>query len=593
MAFQVSPGVSVNEVDLTTTIPATSVSTGAIVGTFNWGPVNSPTLVSSEIQLVSRFGEPDANTSKSFFTAANFLSYSNSLQVVRAGNTSSQFNASSNASAQVVIQNELDYFNPASGAYDNPSVFPNDVSYSARYTGAIGNSIEVLTFANTSPTAWSEATTNSASSLYSTWHQYADVFDYAPNTSPYVLNVTGQYLGDELHVLVIDKLGFITGTAGTILEKYQSLSKFKDAKATDGTSNYYREVLFRKSKYLYSINPPTDNPTSWGSLVSTSSSFSTAEFANTAIFAGGADGAITENDYVTALTNSFADKEKIDISLLMTGDGTSDFQNEAITVAQNRMDCVAFISPPLSVVQVTTDTGSEIVEWAQSVTPYDTTGLTLTSSYAVVDSGWKYQYDKYNDKYVWVPLNGDIAGLCARTDASADPWYSPAGVSRGAIQNIVKLAYNPNQADRDILYKAGINPVVSFPGEGTLLFGDKTFLNRPSAFDRINVRRLFIVLEKTIARAARGSLFEFNDSFTQSQFVNLVEPFLRSVQSRRGIYNYRVVCDSTNNTPDVIDANQFVGDIYIQPARSINYIQLNFIATRTGVDFTQIVGQLR
>jgi len=215
----------------------------------------------------------------------------------------------------------------------------------------------------------------------------------------------------------------------------------------------------------------------------------------------------------------------------------------------------------------------------------------VSSSYAVMDSGWKYMYDKYNDVYRWVPLNGDVAGLCARTDTERDPWFSPAGLTRGQIKNVIKLAYNPNKAQRDTLYKAGINPVVSFTGEGTLLYGDKTLLGRPSAFDRINVRRLFIVLEKSISKAARSALFEFNDEFTRAQFVNLVEPFLRTVQGRRGIYDYRVVCDESNNTPEVIDRNEFVGDIYVKPAKSINFIQLNFVAVRTGVAFEEIVGK--
>jgi phage tail sheath protein FI len=209
-----------------------------------------------------------------------------------------------------------------------------------------------------------------------------------------------------------------------------------------------------------------------------------------------------------------------------------------------------------------------------------------------MDSGWKYQYDKYNDVYRWIPLNGDIAGLCARTDQVRDPWYSPAGLSRGQIQNLVKLAYYPTSSDRDTLYKNSVNPVVSFPGEGTILFGDKTMLGKPSAFDRINVRRLFIVLEKAIAIAARSSLFEFNDEFTRAQFVSLVEPFLRTVKGRRGIFDYRVVCDASNNTADVIDRNEFVGDIYVKPARSINFIQLNFVAVRTGVAFEEIVGRV-
>jgi phage tail sheath protein FI len=258
--------------------------------------------------------------------------------------------------------------------------------------------------------------------------------------------------------------------------------------------------------------------------------------------------------------------------------------NKVITIADTRKDCVGFISPSFANSVTSTNKVTDIVSFRNSTTLLDT-------SYGVMDSGWKYQYDKYNDVYRWVPLNPDIAGLCVRTDTTRDPWFSPAGLQRGQILNLVKLSYNPPQSERDSLYKAGVNPVVSFPGEGTVLFGDKTMQGFASAFDRINVRRLFIVLEKAISRAARTSLFEFNDEFTRAQFVALVDPFLRDVQGRRGIYDFRVVCDETNNTPQVIDSNQFVGDIYIKPARSVNFIQLNFVAVRTGVAFDEIVGR--
>jgi phage tail sheath protein FI len=281
----------------------------------------------------------------------------------------------------------------------------------------------------------------------------------------------------------------------------------------------------------------------------------------------------------------FNNADSVDVSLLMAGPTTTDtIPEKLITICESRKDAVAFISPDFD--DVVDNAGSEstdIVAYAETITK---------SSYAVMDCGWKYQFDKYNDVYRWVPLNGDIAGLCARTDSNRDPWFSPAGLSRGVIKNVVKLSWNPTKAERDILYKAGVNPVVTFPGEGTILYGDKTLVNRPSAFDRINVRRLFIVLEKSIAKAARSSLFEFNDEFTRAAFVNLVEPYLRDVKGRRGIYDFKVVCDTTNNTPEVIDRNEFIGDIYIKPARSINYIQLNFVAVRTGVSFDEIVGSI-
>jgi phage tail sheath protein FI len=298
---------------------------------------------------------------------------------------------------------------------------------------------------------------------------------------------------------------------------------------------------------------------------------------------GGVDSVPTTADRVSSYVNKFADAEEIDISLVMAANASTTLASAIKDLVDSRKDCVGFVSPGL--VDVVDNDQSEVSD----ITTYR--NAIGSSSYMVMDSGWKYQFDKYNNVYRWVPLNGDIAGLCVRTDFERDPWFSPAGFNRGQIKNIVKLAWNPTKAERDDLYKIGVNPVVSFPGEGIVLYGDKTLQSKPSAFDRINVRRLFIVLEKAIARAAKYSLFEFNDAFTRAQFVALVEPYLRDVQGRRGIYDFRVVCDETNNTPEVIDRNEFVGDIYIKPARSINFIQLNFIAVRTGVAFDEIVGK--
>jgi phage tail sheath protein FI len=296
----------------------------------------------------------------------------------------------------------------------------------------------------------------------------------------------------------------------------------------------------------------------------------------------GANGTIAAAQIITAY-GFLSNPDVVDVSLLISGPGNATVAASLITIAETRKDCLVFLSPTRA--SVVNNAGSE----STSILSFRA-GLT-SSSYAILDSGYKYQYDKYNDVYRYVPLNGDIAGVCARTDLERDPWFSPGGLNRGIIKNVIKLAYNPTKAERDNLYVQGINPVVTFQGEGTILFGDKTMLNRPSVFDRINVRRLFVVLEKSIARAARSTLFEFNDQFTRAQFVNLVEPYLRDVQGRRGITDFRVVCDTTNNTPEVIDSNRFVGDIYIKPARSVNFIQLNFVAVRTGVSFEEIVGR--
>jgi len=578
MAILVSPGVHVSEVDLTTSTPAVSTSTGAIAGSFKWGPANTAVLISSEVQLANTFGAPDGNTANAFFTAASFLAYSNSLYVARANSAGSN-NATSNGTGEL-IKNEHDYFvgsvyNSLAGQTGNP--------FTARYPGAMGNSLSVYVWANAA--VWTANTSNTADPLY----PYASLFDYAPGTSPSVLSKTGYACNDELHILVVDTYGAFSGTANTILEKYQSISRLADATAPDGSNNYYKNVLFNKSSYVYWTGVPSSNVVHWGAntaVVNSNSFFTSDASPNVASLSAGADGHASDGDLSYAY-NVFADKEAIDISLLMGADSDATVSQQVVQIATDRIDSVAFVSPPLA---NTLGTGGDSSGPAQQIVNYFQ-GLNAYSSYAVADSGWKYMYDKYNDVYRWVPLNGDIAGLCAYTDNVKDPWWSPAGLQRGSIKNVIKLAFNPNQASRDLLYKNGVNPVVSFPGQGTLLYGDKTMQNRPSAFDRINVRRLFIVLEKTISQAAQSSLFEINDEFTQSQFVALVDPFLRTVQGRRGIYAYKIVCDDSNNTPAVVDANQFVGDIYIQPARSINFIQLNFVATRTGVNFSEVVGQ--
>ncbi len=571
MPFQVSPGVKTSEIDLTTGIPAVSVSTGALAGTFQWGPALKITSVVSEVDLNNKFLDPDNNTAASFFTGANFLAYSSDLRVARAAGSNTK-NATANG-AGAVINNEDDYFN------NDYNLVVAGNPFTARYPGAVGNSLEVIVWANSA--VWTANAGNTSDPLYS----FANLFDYAPGTSPYVQKVSnGAVSGDELHVLVVDKNGAFTGQANTVLERYQGLSRLIDALTPTGSSNYYHEVLWGSSRYIYNTGHPVANVTGWGTTIGTYPTFVNDASANVSTLSGGADGVVTAANTETALA-LFNNTEQVDISLLMTADAGNVLQSYAISsVAEVRKDCVVFCSPPLANTQ-------DVTGPATSIANYVNNGAVTRSSYAVFDSGWKYQYDKYNDLYRWVPLNGDIAGLCARTDNVRDPWWSPAGLQRGVIKNSIKLAFNPSQTDRDTLYKSGVNPVVSFPGEGTLLFGDKTFLNYASAFDRINVRRLFIVLEKAISKASRASLFEFNDTFTRAQFVNLVTPFLRTVKGRRGVTDFKVVCDTTNNTPDIIDANQFVGDIYIKPARSINFIQLNFVAVRTGVSFSEIVGQ--
>jgi phage tail sheath protein FI len=555
MAFQLSPGVNVSEIDLTTVVPSVASSIGAFAGPFAWGPANEVVTISDEVRLVERFGKPNNTNYEHWFSAANFLAYSNNLKVVRAINVSTSRNATANGG--VLIQNNDDYENNHSGGANTY------LEFSARFPGAIGNSLRVeMVDANT----------------YSGW-AYAGFFTDVPATSDYVAAIGGA--DDELHIIVIDEGGKFTGTANTVLEKFAFVSKAADAKNSDGSTNYYRDVLNNRSRYIRWMSHPAAG-TNWGTNASNFGYTETTSVVARSL-SGGADGTISNSD-ITASYDLFANSDSVDVSLIVSGPGVQSIANHLIdNIAEVRKDCVVFLSPEKgNVIDNAGSEASDILVYRNSLS---------SSSYAVMDSGWKYQYDKYNDVFRWVPLNGDTAGLCARTDLERDPWFSPGGLNRGIIKNVVKLAYSPNKTDRDSLYVKGVNPVVTFQGEGTVLFGDKTLLSRPSAFDRINVRRLFIVLEKSISRASRSSLFEFNDQFTRAQFVALVEPFLRDVQGRRGITDFRVVCDDTNNTPEVIDRNEFVGDIYIKPARSINFIQLNFVAVRTGVNFDEIVGQ--
>jgi len=632
MAFQVSPGVNVTEIDLTTVVPAVSSTEGAIAGVFNWGPIEDRVLISSETQLVSRFGKPTSANFETFFAAANFLAYGNKLYVSRAADATA-YNAGGSAAAGSITSTQIknyDAFQDAGtlgnslkvAVCDTANAFFANIDFSSATisfkavpgspnvdvtdigTGDldnlnVGDLIEIdsrLLKIKTKGSVTSNAATivltdsftgvanafaNGTINRY--WEFYGDV-SAAPGTSAFVANAGGT--SDELHVLVIDEDGLFTGTKGAILERYESLSRATDAKGPEGGSIFYRDVINESSQYIYVGSERA------GSYEAAAASV--AAFANTIplslSLAGGADSTAEGSISVASLSaawDKFKNAEEVDVSLLIAGKavGVNGVQiaNYVIdNIAEYRKDCVVFISPR----------SADVVNDINAVTNTVSFRNNLRStSYAVLDSGYKYQYDRYNDVNRYIPLCGDIAGLCVRTDETRDPWFSPAGFNRGQIKNILKLAYNPDKAQRDILYKNGINPVVTFPGQGTVLYGDKTLLSKPSAFDRINVRRLFIVLEKAIATSAKFSLFEFNDEFTRAQFRSLVEPYLRDIQGRRGIYDFKVVCDTTNNTGEVIDRNEFVGDIYIKPARSINFIQLNFIAVRTGVEFSEVIGQ--
>ena len=563
MAFQVSPGVQINEIDATNVVPAVSTSIGGFVGSFNWGPVEQIVTVSSEQELAERFGTPDNNTFKYFFVAASFLKYGNALKVVRAA--SGHQNATADGSGQL-IKNEDDYENN----YADGSLSKG--SWASKYPGSLGNSLKV-----------EFVTQQVSTSNYSNW-SHSGEFDSAPGTSDYASDLGATTANDEMHIVVVDEDGLISGTAGTVLEKFAFVSQASDAKKADGTSNFYKEVVNTTSEYVWWIDHDSDLTNAGSSISGGQTSFAGQTTVQSDSLSGAADDNTPTAGELQLGYDLFEDAETEDVNLLFAtpdANGENTIALDLISIANARKDCVAFVSPPIEDTVNSSSPAADVKSFVD--------GLTSTS-YAACDSTAVYVYDKYNDVYRWIGAAGHQAGLCANTDRVADAWFSPAGVNRGQLLGVTKLAFNPKKADRDTLYKARVNPIVSLPGQGTLLFGDKTLLSRPSAFDRINVRRLFIVLEKSISTASKAQLFEFNDEFTRAQFRNLVEPFLRDVKGRRGITDFLVVCDDTNNTGQVIDANRFVADIFIKPARSINFITLNFIATRTGVEFSEIAG---
>lgn len=613
MPFQVSPGVNVSEIDLSTVVPAVSTTEGVLVGVFTSGSVEQKVLISSEEDLVARFGRPNANNYETFFTAANFLSYGNKLYVTRvtsadavtastSGNTSLLIETRTEAEAlsgqgEFVAQSPGTWGNnlKLSICYDSA-----DFSESITLTTGISNGDTSIQCANSFLTSTNIAAgdilrvgsatigyqdltitsvdvesgnTDYALIEFSPSYRLSDTSSTAATRKwANYLNVDAAPASGNVHLVVIDEDGGISGTANTILEVFSNVSTTDGVVDDQGTSIYYKDVINERSNYI------------WATAATIADGDNYISFTNGDEGTNGTESTIPLSRLARGI-DLYQNAEEVDISLFLCGKANTVIANYIIdNIAEDRRDCVVFVSPERGDV-VEQSIGAEL----DQVIAYE--NALTQSSYAIMDSGYKYQYDKYNDKFRWVPLNGDIGGLCVRTDELRDPWWSPAGYNRGIIKNVVKLAYNPKKAERDILYKAGVNPVITQTGQGTLLFGDKTLLARPSAFDRINVRRLFIVLEKAIATAAKYSLFEFNDEFTRAQFRNLVEPFLRDVQGRRGIYDFRVVCDTSNNTGEVIDRNEFIGDIYIKPARSINFIQLNFVAVRTGVEFEEIVGK--
>ena len=623
----ISPGIKITEQDLVSSQQAVATTAGAFAGQFRWGPMDEAVVVTSEADLVSKFAKPNATNSVDFLSAANFLGYSAPLYVSRIANTNA-LNAtaeattgSGTAGTGQLVKNDDAYLNTAS--FD---VGP----WMAKYPGAIGNSLKVSTcpssaaWQSTLTGTWTVAaggtTVTSANGAANTEVTVGDIlvlgnrsikvasvtnanavvlesahltgatgatvtrrweffgeFDAAPGTSSYASARSGS--NDEMHVVVVDQDGVITGVTNTVLEKYYAVSKGSDAKSDVGGSNYYKDVINDRSSYVRWTDH--DNAgTNWGNAVSGTTYTSVTAPKNYSL-AGGADGDTpTAGERATAY-DVFANKEDISVSLIIAGQSIATGINRLIgDIAEVRKDVIVCVSPLRA--NVVNNSGSEVTDITTFV------GTLTRSTYAVVDSGWKYQYDKYNDTYVYVPLNPDVAGLMARNDLLRDPWLSPAGFVNGQIQNLVRLAFNPTQTERDSLYKLAVNPVMTQTGKGTVLFGDKTFTTRTTSTNRINVRRLFIELQRTIGDAADNVLFDRNDAITRANFVNLVVPYLRSVQARRGITAFRVVCDETNNPESVVNANEFICDIFVQPIRSVNFIQLNFVSVRGEATFNEI-----
>jgi phage tail sheath protein FI len=633
----ISPAVQFFETDLTAIVPAVATSIGAFAGEFAWGPVMSPTTVENKGVLSSLFGKPVDSNYADYFSAENFLDYSSNLLLVRV-KTAAQKNAVA-AGVAIAIDNEDDYeLNYETG---NNSVG----MFAAKYPGSLGNSLKVsmadastysrsisgtiavtedstavvgtstqfvnevsvgdyLTFVvgSTAFTAKvvtvTDATnlvlnnpvpaTGTGISVTARW-EYWDEFDGAPIDSDRAVDMGSSK--DSMHIVIVDEDGKFSGKVGTVLQKFDNVFKSSDAKRFDGTSGYYLTVL-KNSAYVWWMDHPASAQLSTTGIdfgqPAAVGAFKTLKKPLTVSLTGGADGfGATEGETITAF-DLFRDDEKYDINLLFTGHAKPAVAKYAVqSIAENRMDCVAFLScfDPDDNSFIIGDTSLNVDKMVE----YRTETININSSYAFLDSGVKYQYDKYNDKYRWVPLNADMAGLCARTDYVAEAWFAPAGYNRGNVKNAIKLGVNPSKTMRDSMFKNGINPVMSQRGQGIVLFGDKTMQSKPSAFDAINVRRLFIVLEKSIATAAKYQLFEQNDAITRQIFVNMVTPFLRGVKGRRGIDDFLVDVGPLVNTSEVINLKQFKANIYVRPVGAIRNIILNFIATPYGVEFSEYV----
>lgn len=571
MAGQVSPGIVLRERDLTnSTIVTTQSNVAAFVGSFSKGPVGVVTPVSTERELVDTFGKPNASNYEDWFVAATFISYGGQLLVVRVEDALLK-NAVNNGTAPLI--KDVGDFTANLSAYT--------WNFAAKTAGTWGNSL-VVAYIDGIEAVAGDYDNEVVFTSGPKWNTIAG----KPGTSPSASAAGGT--DDEMHIAIIDKNGAITGTPNTLLETFLFVSKSVNAKNSEGGSNYYVDVINARSNYVYAAAALTNT----GSALSTDYTTHVESIAAADDFTGGVDAYTGSTTNIEAALNKFLDAENISVDFVLMG-GSLANQTDTVTkaqkiieVANTRKDCIAFISPYKNVVATTnSDTQRDnILAFFASVGS--------STSYAVFDSGYKYIYDRYNDTYRYIPCCGDVAGLCVQTSANLEDWFSPAGLNRGNLRNVVKLAYTPSKTDRDKLYQKRINPIASFPGQGVVLFGDKTALASPSAFDRINVRRLFLAIEKRVLQVARGVLFELNDEATRSTFFNTVDSYMAEVKGKSGVTDYLVVCDETNNTPDVIDRNEFVAEIYIKPARSINYITITFVATRTGASFAEVTGQV-
>ena len=578
-----SPAVVVKEIDLTGGVPNVQSTTGATIINSRWGPVDERVLVSNEADFVEKFGSPDTTTTFSFHRANMFLKYSSKLQVVRiidtvaknATSTTRQTGGITAASQGEVVKNEAN-FNSQLSALDS-----DKHTFVAKYPGALGNSLQV-----------SFCPYSANDSAFNSW-TYKGEFDAAPGTSSFATKKTAT--NDEVHAVVVDNKGLFTGTKGTVLERYAFASIVERAKDDAGSNIFIKDVINETSEYVWMIDFDSDfQNTAGGRTADSGDNFArisgTTNAAVNYNFDSGVNVSALSDSQILAGYDFFQDKDQVEIDFLLApGSTTRTTQtavvNHLVAMAQStRKDCVVVASPARNDV-VNVNSASSVT------TNIVATADTFTkSSYLFMDGNYIKVFDKFNDQFIEIPASSSTAGIMAATDLNRAPWFSPAGSRRGQYLGITSISYSPTKAQRDTLYKAGVNPIANIPGAGVILFGDKTKLARPSAFDRINVRRLFLVLERAISRAAEQVLFEFNDEFTRAEFVNIVEPVLREVKGRRGITDFRVVADETNNTPAVIDRNEFIASIFIKPARSINFVPLNFVAVRTGVDFEEVVG---